>query len=156
MGNHTRTVHRTQVSSFEPNSSPTLRRFQPHEPYWHLRQPIKIAVSTAANHNAADTRQRRDFVEDRLSWSCLLLSQLRCSSPLTLPRPCRRKGLRLRLPRREDELLDATARLEVIWITGSVDVITSLITQVLFWLIPLNIKRRWLMAPLAGGQTNWN
>lgn len=29
----------------------------------------------------------------RLSWSCSLLSQLRCSNSLTLPRPSRTKGL---------------------------------------------------------------
>lgn len=139
VGNHTRTVHRPQLPSFWPNLAPTLRRFQPHKPYWHLRQPIKIDVSTAANHNVAATHQRQDL-QGKVGWAAHVYRCRNCAVPLRSPSRSyvEEKACALWLPRREEALLDATARLEVIWITGSADVITSLITQVLFWLIPLN------------------
>lgn len=97
------------------NSTPTLQSFHPPElnrqRYRHLKQPIVVVKFAVANHNRVLAKERRNLTKADL-FGAVATALFRLAHP---PPPVDVGGGPFRfLLRREDELVNVTASLEVI------------------------------------------
>lgn len=125
------------------NSTPTLQSFHPPElkrqRYRHLKQPIVVVKFAVANHNRVLSKERRNLTKaDLFGAVATALFHLVHPPP---PADVGRGPFRFLL-QWEDELVNITASLEVIWLTGSDDVIRRLITAEQFSVDLSNIISR--------------